>query len=66
MMLRLTLVIGLLVILVGIPKSGRAQRASASSSYMTADDKRELLEQLPYNAKSASRIAWHWISVSHS
>jgi pimeloyl-ACP methyl ester carboxylesterase len=34
-------------------------------AHMTADDKRELLEQLRYNAKSASRIAWYWVSVSH-
>jgi len=33
--------------------------------HMTADDKRELLEQLRYNAKGASRISWHWISVAH-
>jgi pimeloyl-ACP methyl ester carboxylesterase len=34
-------------------------------THMTADDKSELLEQLRYNAKSASRIAWYWITVSH-
>jgi pimeloyl-ACP methyl ester carboxylesterase len=32
---------------------------------MTADDKAEFLDQLSHNAKSASRIPWYWISVSH-
>ncbi len=32
---------------------------------MTPDDRRELLEQISYNAKSASRIPWYWIGVSH-
>jgi len=34
-------------------------------AHMTEDDKSEFLEQLRYNAKSASRIAWYWITVSH-
>jgi pimeloyl-ACP methyl ester carboxylesterase len=33
--------------------------------HMTADDKWELLEQLSYNVKSASRVPWYWISVSY-
>lgn len=32
---------------------------------MTAEDRTEYLEQLRYNAKSASRIPWYWISVSY-
>jgi pimeloyl-ACP methyl ester carboxylesterase len=33
--------------------------------HMTAEDRRELLEQLRSNAKSASRIPWYWINISH-
>jgi pimeloyl-ACP methyl ester carboxylesterase len=32
---------------------------------LTVDDRKELLEQLSHNVRSASRIPWYWISVSH-
>jgi pimeloyl-ACP methyl ester carboxylesterase len=34
-------------------------------SQMTAADKQEMLEQLHYNIRSAARIPWYWISISH-
>jgi len=34
-------------------------------AHMSLDDRRELLEQLHYNARSATRISWYWISVSY-
>ena len=56
---------------IGIAKTGLLNRvllrlvAGKWYSHMTADDKWELLEQLSYNVKSASRIPWYWISVSY-
>jgi len=38
--------------------------AGAWSSTMTKDEKRTLLEEMSFNARSASRIAWHWIALS--
>lgn len=33
-------------------------------STMSAEDKQEMLEQIRFNARSATRIAWHWIAIS--
>lgn len=57
--------------IIGIARTGLLNkvllRLVASTWYprMTPDDKRELLSQISYNAKSASRIPWYWIGVSH-
>lgn len=32
--------------------------------HMTREEKKETLEQLSWNAKSATRVAWYWIGVS--
>jgi pimeloyl-ACP methyl ester carboxylesterase len=32
---------------------------------MTETDRKEFMDYLQYNAKSASRIAWQWVSISH-
>ena len=56
---------------IGIAKTGVLKsvlvRLIAGKWYpdMTTDDKREMLEQVHYNAKSGSRTAWYWISISH-
>lgn len=56
---------------IGLVKTGLLNKAMikliAGQWYpqMTAEDRIDCLEQLRYNAKSASRIPWYWISVSY-
>lgn len=56
---------------IGVIKTGLLNRAVLKLamgewySQMTAAEKREELAGLKYNAGSAHRVAWYWISVSH-
>lgn len=58
-------------IVIGLMKTGVLNKAAlpliAGKWYprMTAKDKEEYLELLRYNARSATRTAWHWISCAH-
>lgn len=55
----------------GIARTGLLNRALARViagkwyPHTTEEDRQELLEQVRYNAQSASRIPWYWITVSH-
>jgi len=57
--------------LIGLVRTGGLNRvlvkaiAGAWYPHMTPQDRQELLEQLHFNARSASRIPWYWISRSH-
>jgi len=56
---------------IGIGKTGLLDKVIARLvagkwyAHMTSDDRKELLEQISYNTKSASRIPWYWIGISH-
>jgi pimeloyl-ACP methyl ester carboxylesterase len=38
--------------------------AGAWNPSMTADQKETMLDEISFNARSASRVAWHWIALS--